>query len=145
MKKTSLWFALIACMGLGKTFAGVFNIVNVTGCSFTITTGFGSITDPVSGTVYPFTFGPLTIVPGPNNYANPALLPGLSTAAPASLLASGCVNHTRMMGPGPVSFVFGAAYPSYTSTNNPSCYSGNNYTMNWNTGSNGCDVVSLIF
>lgn len=145
MKKTSLLFALLVGMGMGKAFAGVFNMVNLTGCSFTITTGFGDITDPVTGTVYPFTFGPMTLVPGSNNFANPTLLPGFSTAAPASLQASGCVNHTRMMGPGPVSFVFGAAYPSYTSTNNPGCYGGNNYTMSWNTGSNGCDVVNVIF
>lgn len=144
MKKISLLLALFVCLGLGKTFAGSFNIINMTGCTFTITTGFGSITGP-SSTVYPFSFGPVTINPGPNPFANPTLLPGFTSPAPAGLQASGCVNHTRMMGPGGVSFPLGAAYPSYTSTNNPACYNGNNYVMNWTTGSNGCDVVSLIF
>ncbi|PSK90758.1 hypothetical protein [Taibaiella chishuiensis] len=145
MKKISLFFALFLVLGLGKSFAGYLNVINMTNCPFQFYSGIGSI---VSGsTTYQFTFGTVNINPGSNFFANPTLLTGFATNAPASAQASGCVEITKVNGPGGAAFPIGkmAPYTTYASTNNPTCNAGNNYTMTWNTGSNNCDAVILIF
>ncbi len=144
MKKATLLLLFLLCAGISKTFAGYLNIINMTPCSYTLTSGFGRITDPVTGVVYPFTFGPVTINPGPNNFSNVTLLPGFSTTAPAVLQASGCVYHNRLLGPGFQDFMLGYQNSSFTSTNNPPCNNGINYMATWNLSGNGCDAVILI-
>ena len=145
MKKISLLFALLTCMSIGKTFAGYFRIMNLTGCSFEFYSGLGTVTDPVTGTLYGFQFGPITANTGTTDFANPSLLPGLYTNAPANLLASGCVDGIKVYAPGGVAFhlVNTSPYNSYPSTNNPACNGGNNYMASWNA--NGCDVIIYIF
>ena len=140
MKKISLFFALFLVLGLGKSFAGYLNIINMTPCSFQFYSGIGSITNS-SGT-FQFTFGPGNIPPGTTSYPNVTMLPGFS---PAGLSGTGCAEITKVNGPGGAAFPIGkmAPYTAYTSSNNPACYGGSNYTMTWNTGSNNCDAEIL--
>lgn len=150
MKKFSLLLVFFLYAGMDAAFAGYLNTFNLSTCSFYIHSGAGSIEDPVTGTVYNFTFGPMTVSPGANVYSDPTLLPGFSSAAPANLQASGCVISVRLSPPEvsepfPGSVVISTTPPfnTYTSTNTPACNSGVNYAITLNTG-NGCDVVLLI-
>ncbi|PSK93311.1 hypothetical protein [Taibaiella chishuiensis] len=147
MKKILSVLALLLSTGIANTFAGTFNIMNITPCPFQSPGGRGVITDPATGTPYVFSFGPMTINAGSNAFANPTLLPGFSTTAPAGLQTSGCVTSVYLVGPAMPSIFMTNTAPSntYTSTNNPACNGGNNYTINWNTGGNNCDVVLFIF
>ncbi|WP_106524286.1 hypothetical protein [Taibaiella chishuiensis] len=154
MKKISLLSLLFLLVTIGKTFAGSFTILNLIPCSFQVYTGTGTITDPATGTAYPFTFGPMTIAPGNSSFANPALLPGFSSSAPAGLQTAGCASAIAGRGPSgidptPVSANFALTntvpYNVFTSTNAPTCNSGVNYQMSWNAGASGCDVILLIF
>ena len=147
MKKVSLFLSLFVLLGIGKASAGYLNVINMIPCQFTFYSGIGTITDPVTSIVYDFSFGPQLINPGSNNFANPTLLAGFSTLAPASAQALGCVQITKVTGPGGVAFPIGktSPYTMYTSSNSPTCNGGNNYTMSWNTASNNCDAVILIF
>lgn len=144
MRKISLFFALFILLGLSKSFAGSLNFINLTPCSFDFYSGVGSITNS-SGT-FSFSFGPFTINPGNTPYPSVTSLPGFNSyGVPAT--GAVCAEITKVIGPGSASFPIGkvAPYNNYTSTNNPTCNSGNNYTMTWNIGSNGCDAVILIF
>lgn len=148
MKKTSIFLALFLLAGLGKSFAGYLKIINMTPCSFQFYSGYGTVTDPSTTppTVYGFSFGPMTVGSMATvNYANPTLIPGYSGPA-APLGATGCAEVVKVNGPG-TGFPIGKTPPinSYSSTNNPSCNGGNNYTMGWNPSSSGCDAVILIF
>ncbi|PSK93310.1 hypothetical protein [Taibaiella chishuiensis] len=144
MKKITLILTLLLYAGLSNSFAGSLAIHNMTPCTFTLTGGLGTITDGSTGMVYGFNFGPVTLPPGPTNFSNVSLLPGFNTIAPPATQSSGCVYHTRMIGPGPVDFFVNQQTP-FMSTNNPSCNGGNNYVMSWNLSGNGCDVAILIF
>lgn len=152
MKKISLLLVLFLCTVIGSGFAGSATISNTTPCTFYISLGGGTITNPVTGTVYNFTFGPMLVNPGTAVFANPTLLPGFSTTAPANLQASGCVAAVRISRPeipetypGSSAIIISNVMPSYTSTFGPACNSGNNYTMAASIGMNGCDVTLSIY
>ncbi len=146
-----MFLALFLLAGLGKTFAGYLQFINLTGCSFDFYGGYGTISDPSTTppTIYGFNFGPMTLGPGTTMYTNPTMIPGFAGGGPASLWATGCAEVIKVIGPGSVTFPIGKTAPitTFTSSNNPPCYTGpsGNYTMNWNTGSNNCDAVILIF
>ncbi len=145
MKRISLFFALFIMLGLGKSFAGSINFVNLTACSFTFPIGSGTITNG-SGT-FPFIFGPFTINPGNTSYASVTSLPGFNSYGVAAT-GDVCAEMSKVVEPGMIaSFPIGktAQYHTYSSTNNPTCNNGVNYTMTWNIGSNGCDAVILVF
>ncbi len=152
MKKISTLLTLLLCMSMPAAFAGSFTLYNFTGCTFQLYNSLGSITDPATGTVYPFSFGPMTFAPGTVTYPNPTTLPGFTTAAPPALRASGCINGLRMARPempetypGSSAVLLTNAITAYSSTNSPACNGGNNYTITWSTGANGCDIIILIF
>lgn len=145
MKKISLLLALFLVIGLGKSFAGYTNIMNLTGCPFQFYSGYGTI---VSGTTtYGFSFGPINVSAyGTNNYATPDAIPGFNCGAPQNLWSTGCAEITKVLGPNNEAFPIGKPpYTFYSSTNTPTCNGGNAYTMTWNSGSNNCDAVILIF
>ncbi|PSK88168.1 hypothetical protein [Taibaiella chishuiensis] len=149
MKKISLLLGLFLCLGFSKVFAGSFTIMNATPCPFEFYSGVGTIVDPATGATYYFSFGPI-LNPGStsNPFANPSLLPGFSSNAPASVQASGCVTAIKAIGPGATSIYLTNSTPftSFTSTNNPACNTNsNNYIASWNVGGNSCDVVVFIF
>ncbi len=145
MKKIFVALALLLSVGITKTFAGYLNIINMTPCTLSITGGLGRITDPNTGNIYGFNFGPVTLPPGSTNFANVSLLPGFTTSAPTAVQNLGCVYHVRMQGPGPIDFFIGVAQSSFTVTNSPACNGGNSYMATWNLSGNGCDAVILIF
>ena len=145
MKRTSLILGLLIVLGLGKSFAGSINFINLTACSFNFPIGDGVITNS-SGT-FTFIFGPFTINPGNTSYASVTSLPGFNSFGVAAT-GSVCAEMSKVVGPGMIaSFAIGrpVQYNTYTSDNNPACNGGNNYTMTWNIGSNGCDAVILVF
>ncbi len=149
MKKNSLLLALLLCFGLNKAFAGTFTIMNLIPCPFEFYSGTGTIVDPATRATYYFSFGPI-LNPGSstNFFANPSMLPGFSTNAPASVQANGCITAIKAIGPGATSIYLTNTIPfnSFYSTNNPACnLNSNNYNATWSTGGNGCDVVVLIF
>ncbi len=147
MKKTSLLLGLLAMTVFGKAFAGSLNVFNMTPCDFEFYSGIGTITDP-SGATYQFSFGPMNITPGPHCYPDVTQLPNFVSYAPGgSTQGTVCVDLTKVLAPGNVAFAIGKMVPitTFNSNNNPACNNGNNYGMFWNTASNNCDAVVLIF
>ncbi len=149
MKKISVFLALFLLAGLSKTFAGYLQVVNITNCNFELYSGSGTITDPSTTppTNYLFAFNGVHIPPGTTMFANPTQLTGFSSNAPTALWSSGCVVSTKANGPSSSAFFISKTAPNtmYSSTVTPSCNGGNIYTVSWNTGSNGCDAVILIW
>ncbi|PSK93312.1 hypothetical protein [Taibaiella chishuiensis] len=144
MKKISLLIAFLFCMGISKSFAGSFTILNITPCSFQFYSGIGTITDPATGALYGFNFGPFTANQGTTSFASPNLYPGIQSNAQDILLPYGCVEGIKVIAPGGIAFHMTASTPynQFNSPNAPACNNGNTYSMFWNA--NGCDVVILI-
>ncbi len=145
MKKILLAMCLCASSFM-SAHAGYIFFINQTGCSFNFNI------DGAIGTTGRFAANGVIIPPGPTNFANPSLLPGVVQFGTGSL-ASGHGEAIKGYDVGgPYSFVVGISplYPTLPTTYNsasnsyyPACYNNTAYVVSFATNSNG-DVVVLI-
>lgn len=134
MKKVMLSLLLVVFCAMAS-YANTLQVMNFTGCNYTISTQGGYIYVTPSGTA-----GGNQSFASPNNLANGPSAPPSGTFSAAKVARDGNWTYQLNVGGSPV--VTSAA--SSTVGDFPACNSGLAYTVTWNVNTAG-NVIMLIF